>query len=117
MVRSDRSISQLTARGEFRMLRNRIDRGDPAVLALIRANDRRDATKNHQVVATAYEWDATAKQLKIDLYDPNHPRRSPNLTFDFARPSRGIAPRQSTGESLRAFFVIDYKPSSLPRDL
>jgi hypothetical protein len=27
MVRSNRSIGQLTARGEFRMLRNRIDRG------------------------------------------------------------------------------------------
>jgi hypothetical protein len=87
------------------------------VLALIRADDRPDPTKNHQVVATAYDWNASTKQLKIDLYDPNHPRRSPKLTFEFARPRRGISPRQSTGESLRGFFVIDYKPNSLPGDL
>lgn len=115
MVRSDRSIGGFTSRGELRMLRRRIDRGDPAVLALIRADTRDDPTRNHQVVATAYNLNESTKQLRIDLYDPNHPRQSPNITLNVRNPSRGISIRQSTGEPLRGFFVIDYSRRPPPQ--
>ena len=117
MVRSDRSIGGFTARTEFRMLRTRINRGDPAVLALIRADERGDATKNHQVVATAYDFNQSTRRLTIDLYDPNRPRQSPALELDLRIPGRGGWIRQSTGEPLRGFFVIDYKRQVLPIDL
>ena len=109
MVRPDREVARLTAGGEFRKVRTRIDRGEPAVLALIRKDVRGDPTKNHQVVATGYEFNEQTHTLRIDLYDPNHPGRTPNLTFNFSAPEGGIAAMQSTGEPLRGFFVIDYR--------
>jgi hypothetical protein len=114
MVRSDRSIGGFTSRTEFRMLRTRIKRGEPAVLALIRADRRDDATKNHQVVATGYDFDGRSRHLSIDLYDPNRPGRSPTLELDLNRPGVDGWIRQSSGEPLRGFFVIDYRRAALP---
>ena len=91
------------------MLRTRIDRGDPAVLALIREDLHGNPTENHQVVAVGYELNDLDRTLTIELYDPNHPGKTPSLTADFSNPSGGIDASQSTGEPLRGFFVIDYR--------
>jgi hypothetical protein len=114
MVRSDRDVARMTAGREFRKLRTRIGRGEPAVLALIRMDEHGDPTKNHQVIATGYQLGEQSRSLRVDLYDPNHPRKTPKLTFDLRNPARGIAPRQSTGEVLRGFFVIDYRKRPPP---
>lgn len=116
-LRSDRALGRLSAGRQLRMLRNRIDKGDPAVLALIRVKRLGNVTRNHQVIAWAYDFNEGNGSLIIDLYDPNHPRQAPTLTFDISRPSQGIRPQQSTGEPLRGFFVIDYKRRSVPPGL
>jgi hypothetical protein len=50
----------------------------------------------------------------VQLYDPNHPMTEPTLRMNFADPRLGINPSQSTGEALRGWFVIDYKPRPVP---
>jgi len=114
MVLPDGEVARLTAGRESRKLRTRIDRGEPVVLALIREGRVGNPTKNHQVVATAYQFDEQMRQLKIDLYDPNHPGRAPNLAFDLSNPALGIAAKQSSGEALRGFFVIHYQRRTPP---
>lgn len=114
MLRDDGDVGRLTARREVPKLYRRLNKGNPAVLALIRGRGVEDPTQNHQVVAVGYDFDETTKQLTVDLYDPNHPGQEPRLTMNLARPSRGIEAAQSTGEPLRGFFVITYKPQTPP---
>jgi hypothetical protein len=116
MLRDDNDIGRTTARWEVPKMRRRIDKGAPVVLALIRVSLGESATKNHQVLATGYELKDATKQLTIHVYDPNHPLRKPTLTMDLARPSRGINAKQSTGEPLRGFFIIKYKPQRPPAE-
>ncbi len=112
MLREDKDVWQRIARSEFPKLRRRINKGNPAVLALIRVGGIDDPTQNHQVVAHSYDFDETTKQLEINLYDPNHPGQEPRLSMNLARPSSGINLTQSSGETLRGFFVIKYKPET-----
>jgi hypothetical protein len=114
MLRDDESVGRLVARREFPKVRRRLDRGNPAVLALIRVHGIDDPTQNHQVVARAYDFDEATRQLKIYVYDPNHPGHEPWLSMNLARPSRGIDAVQSSGEPLRGFFVLDYKVQTPP---
>ena len=116
MLRDDDDIGRATARSEIPKMRRRIDKGTPVVLALIRVSLGASATKNHQVLATGYELDDATKQLTIHVYDPNHPLQKPTLTMELARPSQGINARQSTGEALRGFFIINYKPQRPPAE-
>lgn len=114
MLRSDVDIALRTSRYEIPKLRRRLDRGEPTVLALIRAERGDDPTRNHQVLATGYEFDESKRSILIELYDPNHPQKKPSLKFDLTRPSSGISPKQSTGEFLRGFFVIKYRSQQPP---
>jgi hypothetical protein len=79
------------------------------VLALIRAERWENLEKNHQVIARAYHYDEQSGRLKIRIYDPNHPNKEPQISINVASPKTGINAKQSTGEPLRGFFVIDYK--------
>ncbi len=114
MILNDTEVGRRTASQEFPKLRRRIDRGDPAVLALIRASGISDPGHNHQVVARAYEYGDVDKKVEIALYDPNHPNEEPRLTMDFSNPRRGISPAQSSGEALRGFFLMDYRRQAPP---
>jgi hypothetical protein len=116
MLRDDIDVGRSTARWEVPKMRRRIDKGTPVVLALIRVSLGESATKNHQVLATGYEFDDITKQLTIHVYDPNHPLEKPTLTMDLARPSQGINAKQSTGEPLRGFFIIEYKSQKPPAE-
>lgn len=109
-ARDDEYVWCRTAGRELRKLRTRLDKGQPAVLALIRAGRGDDLTKNHQVVAHAYDLNEQSKVLKIEIYDPNHPQQLPHISMNLTSPSTGIYASQSTGEKLRGYFVIDYKP-------
>jgi murein DD-endopeptidase MepM/ murein hydrolase activator NlpD len=116
MVSDDRYIGLRMTRYELPKLRRRLDKGDPSVLALIRVKGLGDPTQNHQVLATGYEYDPQTRRMLVDLYDPNHPGKEPTLTMDLNRPSAGIRISQSTGESLRGFFLINYLPqTTVPR--
>jgi hypothetical protein len=112
MIREDADIWRRTAWREFPKLRLRIDRGDPAVLVLIRESGLLDPTQNHQVVALGYDYEEATKDLEIFIYDPNHKLQNPSLTMNLTNPSSGISIQQSTGEPLRAFYVLKYKSQS-----
>ena len=117
MMRSDEDLAQRTAGAEFAKAKRRIDKGEPAVLLLIRAGGMTSPTQNHQVVATGYELDESSGQAKVFLYDPNHPGKEPQISFSLDPEEAG--PSQSTEEPLRGFFVLDYGPRirGLPLDL
>ena len=114
MFRTDRGVDRLSAGREFMKLCNRLNRGDPVPLVLIRVGRFEDPTYNHQVLAIGYDFAPRYRELSIDLYDPNRPRQEPKLTMNFRRPAQGINIRQSTGEPLRGFFVGDYKRKTPP---
>ena len=114
MLRSDPSLGKAVITEEVPKLRSLIDQGTPAVLALVRVKGLNDPTRNHQVLATGYEFDPDAQQMTLTLYDPNHPRMAPTITFNMQDPSKGIDIKQSTRESLRGFFVIDYTSETPP---
>lgn len=114
MLRSDTSLGKVVVNDEIPRLRSLIDQGIPAVLALVRVKGFRDPTRNHQVLATGYEYDPQSRQITLDLYDPNHPRREPQIRINMADLDRGIQITQSTGEALRGFFLIDYNTETPP---
>ena len=115
MLRDDDDVAQQTARREFSRVQSRITRGNPAVICLIRAGGVSNPTRNHQVVVVGYDLDEVTGQLTLFLYDPNHPGQETQITMH--RPEAGrrhvsateVALSQSTGEPLRAFFVLDYR--------
>jgi hypothetical protein len=112
MLREDIDAGRRTAQYEIPKLRRRLDQGLPTVLALIRTRRGDDPTRNHQVLVTGYDFDPLTKKLAAHLYEPNYPGQEPTLNFDLSQPSLGIHPAQSTGEPLRAFFVIPYNQES-----
>ncbi len=114
MFSSDRSLAKQVAWVEIPRLRRSLDAGQPAVLTLIRVKGLSNPTRNHQVAATGYELDAGIHKMTIYLYDPNHPCEEPTLSLDLSHPEQGIELEQSTGEALRGFFVIEYKPHIPP---
>ena len=102
---------------EWPRIRDEIDAGHPSVVGLIRAAGWSpwQLTRNHQVLAYAYE--ETPEAITIQVYDPNHPMRD-DITLEVAfvtgadaasRPWRErITMRQSTGEPLLGFFRQPY---------
>jgi hypothetical protein len=114
MLRSDAGLAKAVISEEIPKLRNLIDQGTPAVLALVRVKGLNDPTRNHQVLVTGYDYDPQTRQMTLSLYDPNHPRREPKITFNMANPDRGIQITQSTGEALRGFFLINYNTETPP---
>lgn len=116
MLAEERYIGLRMTRYELPKLRRMLDKGEPAVLALIRIQGLGDPTQNHQVLATAYDYDPDSKQMVVTLYDPNHPGEAPTIQMDLNHPSQGIQISQSSGEFLRGFFVIPYTPqTAVPR--
>lgn len=112
MVSEDRYIGLRMSRYELPKLRRRLDKGEPVVLGLIRVAGLGDPTRNHQVLATGYDYDQDSKIMVVHLYDPNHPGKEPTITLDLKHPSAGIPMSQSTGEFLRGFFTINYTPQT-----
>jgi hypothetical protein len=108
---------------EWPRIRDEIDAGHPCVVGLIRTAGWSPwhLTRNHQVLAYAYE--ETPGAITIHVYDPNHPMRDDvTLVVGVAtgaeaahRPSRErVTLRQSTGEPLLGFFR---QPYPLPRSV
>ncbi len=100
-----------STRGQWqKKLRPRLKKGKPTILGLIRSKGLRgDPSRNHQVLAIGYKFNSATKDLAVSLYDPNHPGKTVEITMNFKDPAKGIRPKQSTGEKLRGFFVIDEK--------
>jgi hypothetical protein len=108
-----RNLAKKVAQEEIPTIMSSIDTGKPCILILIRSRGFQ-ITQNHQVLAIAYDIDTDTKDMTIRLYDPNHPCQVPELTMNLSKPHLGIKLAQSTGETLRGFFKIDYVHASPP---
>jgi hypothetical protein len=103
-------------RGEWPRVRDDIDGGRLSPVGLIRVGGPSpwSLTRNHQVLAFGYE--ATETQVRIRVYDPNHPgdddvELRADISPDGSRPWRDrIRLGQSTGEPLLGFFRQPYPP-------
>lgn len=105
------TIRQLTHK-EWEKMKGSVDEGFPAPLTLIRTTT--DPSKNHQVLAVAYEEDQASRRGEIDLYDPNHPDLTPKIRIRLGGDDVGKA-EQTTGEKLRGFFVWPYDETQRSR--
>lgn len=101
-------VARRTVQEEIPRIRASLDAGRPAALVLIRIRGV-NLTANHQVLAVNYTLEQEAEQLAFTLYDPNHPGRAPQILAGLGDPARGTPFRQSTGEPLRGFFMLDYR--------
>jgi len=112
MLRRNPAVARLTAQRELPKLMARLNRGQPAVLLLLRAGGASNPTRNHQVIATGYTLDERLGTLTVNLYDPNYPSPAGNVLIAMSLPTdrRSGALAQSTGEPLRGFFVLGYTP-------
>jgi murein DD-endopeptidase MepM/ murein hydrolase activator NlpD len=113
MLMEDQTLANRLSRVEIPRLCRMLDKGKPAVLALIRVQHLDDPTQNHQVLARGYEFDPDSSKYRISLYDPNHPRKEAYISVDVSNP-KSIQIKQSTGEYLRGFFIIPYKARKTP---
>ncbi len=103
---------------EWPRIRAEIDTGHPSVVGLIRAAGWSPwaLTRNHQVLAFAYEETPAAVRLRV--YDPNHPGRDDVELRATISPDRGapwrerVSLAQSTGEPLHGFFRQPYPAPS-----
>src|SRR5512138_300122 len=112
MMLEDQEVAQRTARSEVPKLLRALDSAKPSVLGLVRVQGAGNPTNNHQVLATAYDLDSATKDLTIHLYDPNHPGEAPSLRLNLAHPKAGINLVQTSGEGLRGFFMVPYRPQA-----
>ena len=109
-----RSVRVPTIEREWPRVRAEIDAGRPCLLELIRVGGVSPAalSRNHQVLAWAYEEAMTASgtRMRLRVYDPNHPGRDDVAlelstgVDDGAPAATRIGLRQSTGEPLLGFF-------------
>lgn len=112
LLRSDAYVARKTCTEELVRMRSLINARMPAVLCLVRTRGLGDPTGNHQVIATGYE-ETEDGNLLIRLYDPNHPGIEPELIVPECW-YPGAAMWQTTGEPLRGFFVMAYRPATPP---
>lgn len=109
MVADEKQILTRIKRYEIPKLRRLLQKGEPAVLGLVRVRGVQSPTQNHQVLATGYELDPLLEQLIIYLYDPNHPNQDPSIQLFLGKNAAPPPLVQSTGEPLFGFFVIPYR--------
>ncbi len=116
MLLNDRKVAKKTLDKEIPYLIERMRENKPVVLGLIRNKGWKNPTKNHQVLVTQFREEST--QIQIEVYDPNHPNRNPSPMIIINKPhaDHDFSIEQSTGENLRGFFVIDYKPKLPPTE-
>lgn len=96
--------------GAYRRVRRSLDRGSPVLLCLIRsAGPFANPTESHFVLAWAYEHDRKEKRGRLLVYDPSHPGRDDvAVELGLSREEGRVSMSQSTGESVRGFFVVPY---------
>ncbi|GIV64894.1 MAG: hypothetical protein KatS3mg046_154 [Bellilinea sp.] len=115
MIVDEKQILNRIKRYEIPKLKRLIQRGEPAVLGLVRVRGMQSPTQNHQVLAIGYELDPLIEQISIYLYDPNHPHLNPVIRFFMGKNASVPLFIQSTGEPLFGFFVIPYRFQKPPQ--
>lgn len=104
-------LGRWTLERDWPRVRRTIDAGRLAMLSLVRQRSPNPwvLATNHQVVA--YGYVATAEEIRIAVYDPNHPDRDDvELVIEIAPDGQTVHLRQTTGEPLRGFVLTRYRP-------
>mgnify|MGYP001024518243 FL=1 len=104
--------------GRLDELKRRIQRGEPVPLAMRSCDE--GCMGDHYVLAVGYDFGtwkretdpANRDQVKIFLYDPNHPGQTVTLKADLQRKQYYLA--ESTGSRWRAWFIADYARRTPP---
>jgi hypothetical protein len=94
---------------EWPKIKNEIDNGRLAPLALIRIKSAlaTDMGQNHQVLAYAYALKGS--DLKIYVYDPNYPKNDKvAISLNISDPYHTTSVTYSTGEPMWAYFLTGY---------
>jgi hypothetical protein len=97
------SISRRVVRQDWPRLRVWLDAGRPHGLCLVRTKRIDQIAMNHQVVA--YDYTETPDLVTVSIYDPNHPNKSPKISFSTSSIVSDIDAHQSTGEPISGFFI------------
>ena len=95
---------------EWPILKDYIDRGNPAILCLIREEGYlAEISKNHQVLAIGYDYSPTPRDLKVEVYDPNDKDGSNFLILSLSGGRLGAHQINSSGTRInfRGFFVLN----------
>ncbi|MAT44487.1 MAG: hypothetical protein CL609_19305 [Anaerolineaceae bacterium] len=79
--------------------------GHPVPIIIVRSKYLKNPTNNHQILITGYKIEGEITNLTC--YDPNYPGRFTNLWINKSADRLEI--KQSTGESVRGYFVNYYK--------
>jgi hypothetical protein len=107
-----RGVADLTLRESLPEVRACIDAGHPAPLGLVCVASVRpqDLGRNHQVLAYAYQTDATHTVMRV--YDPNWPDRDDITLACDLRGSAAHPFAYSSGDhTVRGFFLSEYAPA------
>ncbi len=107
-----RDRARMTLTDEWPAAKAALDGGRlfPVGLIRVQSADPRNLTKNHQVVAWAYDEDGREAGLRI--YDPNWPDRDDvSITIHLDNALRPASLSQSTGEPLLGWFGLPYAPA------
>lgn len=117
------SLYQQSVLGAWPRVRRHLHNLRPVPLILIRTESKNpwQLGKNHQVLATGYDYDAPSGRVSLQLYDPNYPVGGDGgapvtLTFT-SRPKdrRGQWMEHSLdGDSVRGFMVNSYRYKEPP---
>jgi hypothetical protein len=107
------SRSQVMLTQEWPRVRALLDRGQPAMLGLVRvvSADPFQLNRNHQVLA--YGYDLEGSSVSLAIYDPNWPSDDGVwLTFDTSNPGGLVSPTYSKADGpLYCFFSASYAAS------
>jgi hypothetical protein len=85
-----------------------LNAGCPVPIILIRSKKLRNPTNNHQILIIGYKINNAITELQS--YDPNYPGRLTIMRINQESGHSEII--QSTGETVRGFFVNYYKPKT-----
>lgn len=101
------SVGQRT-KNAWPALQARLDSGVPTILILIRVESKLPSTigGNHQVIALAYKYNNSTKDLTIYVYDPNDENEIRELQMNFGLSNNKINCQYTgSGGRVRGFFV------------
>jgi hypothetical protein len=112
MVLDDKIVINQTGKDEIPKLLQELRSGNPTILILIRSALSDDLTRNHQVLATGFDYDDAIRSIKIYFYDPNHPKETAELQIRLAAPGRRMTIIQTGDKAPRGFFVGAYNPKN-----
>jgi hypothetical protein len=109
-----RGLAARTIAGQWPRIRAQLDAGQPAALGVVTVASANPLQlgHNHQVLAYAYQLDAT--EVTLQVYDPNSgPADDVSIRFDAAAP--GAFPHSiNIGWPVRGFFLTSYSPATPP---